>query len=51
MIANFSAFQEGWDGMYNGNKAFSTDYWYLAQMEDYNGTVKEYKGHFSLIRR
>lgn len=51
LLANFSASQQGWDGFYNGKKAVSTDYWYLAKMTDYNGVTSEYKGHFSLIRR
>ncbi|MDF1518111.1 MAG: T9SS type B sorting domain-containing protein, partial [Lutibacter sp.] len=51
LMANFSAFQQGWDGFYNSHKAVSTDYWYLAWMTDSNDEMKEYKGHFSLIRR
>ena len=51
LMANFSAFQPGWDGFYNAHKAVSTDYWYLARMTDLNDETKEYKGHFSLIRR
>ncbi|HEY9170578.1 MAG TPA: T9SS type B sorting domain-containing protein [Lutibacter sp.] len=51
LLANFSAYQQGWDGFYNSKKAISTDYWYLAKMTDYNGVTSEYKGHFSLIRR
>lgn len=51
LMANFSAFQPGWDGFYNSHKAVSTDYWYLAQMTDLNDETIEYKGHFSLIRR
>ena len=51
LMANFSAFQLGWDGFYNSHKAVSTDYWYLARMTDLNDETKEYKGHFSLIRR
>ncbi|MBE0423584.1 MAG: T9SS type B sorting domain-containing protein [Lutibacter sp.] len=51
LMAKFSASQTGWNGFYNGNKAVSTDYWYLAKMTDYNDVTSEYKGHFSLIRR
>ncbi|MFZ2282438.1 MAG: T9SS type B sorting domain-containing protein [Lutibacter sp.] len=51
LMANFSASQNGWDGFYNSHKAVSTDYWYLARMTDLNDETKEYKGHFSLIRR
>ncbi len=51
LMTTFSAFQPGWDGFYNSNKAVSTDYWYLARMTDLNDETIEYKGHFSLIRR
>ncbi|MNK06536.1 Microbial collagenase precursor [compost metagenome] len=36
----------GWDGIYNGSKLPSTDYWYVLQLD--NG--RTVKGHFSLIR-
>jgi gliding motility-associated-like protein len=36
----------GWDGMYNGNKMPSSDYWFVLERE--NG--KTYNGHFSLKR-
>jgi gliding motility-associated-like protein len=51
LIANFSAFDLGWDGMYNDNEAISSDYWYAAQMVHIDGNIREYRGHFSLIRR
>ena len=51
LMTNFSASQKGWDGFYNDRKAISTDYWYLAKIIDYNDVTREYKGHFSLIRR
>jgi gliding motility-associated-like protein len=36
----------GWDGTYQGQKAISSDFWFLVIRE--NG--KEHRGHFSLIR-
>jgi gliding motility-associated-like protein len=36
----------GWDGTYNGQDVFSTDYWFVVTRED----GKIYKGHFSLKR-
>ena len=36
----------GWDGTYLGQKAVSSDYWFVVVRE--NG--KEHRGHFSLIR-
>lgn len=46
VLKRIEALGNGWDGNYNGNPMPSTDYWYLAELED--GRV--YKGHFSLIR-
>jgi len=51
MLVNFTANNVGWDGYYNDFKAVSSDYWYLAKITDSNGTSREFKGHFSLIRR
>ncbi|WP_123897986.1 T9SS type B sorting domain-containing protein [Aureibaculum marinum] len=41
----------GWDGTYNGKPMPSNDYWFKVQLIDKNGTVRNKKGHFSLIRR
>ena len=38
---------DGWDGSYRGNQMPSTDYWYHVQLDD----GRDFKGHFSLIRR
>ncbi|NDI99769.1 T9SS type B sorting domain-containing protein [Flavobacterium sp. LaA7.5] len=46
VITGFGANSEGWDGMYNGAKLPSTDYWFIVVRE--NG--RQYKGHFSMIR-
>jgi gliding motility-associated-like protein len=37
----------GWDGLSNGNKMPSTDYWYVIQIPETNQIIK---GNFSLIR-
>lgn len=36
----------GWDGTYNGQELFSTDYWFVVTRQD----GKIYRGHFSLKR-
>ncbi len=51
LLANFSAFDIGWNGMYNDNQVISSDYWYAAQMVHIDGNISEYQGHFSLIRK
>ncbi|MBQ0155506.1 MAG: T9SS type B sorting domain-containing protein, partial [Bacteroidales bacterium] len=37
-----------WDGVYNGSKMPSTDYWYEIQIKEIK---KTYTGHFTLIRQ
>lgn len=39
-----------WDGRYNVNDLFSSDYWFKMVYTDCNGQKKEYKSHFSLKR-
>lgn len=39
----------GWNGMYNGNPHFSTDYWFVVTYTERNVT-KTFKAHFSLKR-
>ena len=51
MLVNFTANNIGWNGFYNNIEALSSDYWYMAKITDTNGTSREFKGHFSLIRR
>jgi gliding motility-associated-like protein len=50
-LAKISSDSEGWDGLYDGKKLPSSDYWFSAELVDPNGSVKIKKGHFSLIRR
>lgn len=50
LITKINPTSEGWDGLYNGDQLPSTDYWFTAQLIDENGTIREKKGHFSLIR-
>ena len=45
-IKELDANSIGWDGTYQGQKAVSSDFWFLVIRE--NG--KEHRGHFSLIR-
>jgi gliding motility-associated-like protein len=36
----------GWDGTFNGEKLFSSDYWFTVEL----GNGRDFKGHFSLKR-
>lgn len=51
IITTVSPSSEGWDGFYNGEELPETDYWFTVQLIDDAGESREYKGHFSLIRR
>lgn len=42
--------QTGWDGQYKGVPLPATDYWYVAHFFEHTGQVRNFKGHFSLIR-
>jgi gliding motility-associated-like protein len=42
--------QDSWDGKYNSNDLYSSDYWFKFMYTDCNGNKKEYKSHFSLKR-
>ena len=41
--------EKGWDGIYNGEKLPSTDYWFILEYEGCD-FLKTFKSHFSLIR-
>lgn len=45
-MASFDANSKGWDGTYNGQLMFATDYWFLVYRQD--GRI--HKGHFTLKR-
>lgn len=50
LIYQFSIDDIGWDGTYNGNKLFSNDYWFIAELLDNRGIVRKRTGNFSLLR-
>jgi gliding motility-associated-like protein len=41
---------EGWTGTINGYNLPSSDYWFVANLVNVDGTSKVLKGHFSLVR-
>jgi len=40
----------GWNGIYNGEQLPATDYWFVAHFIDEEGQIRDFKGHFSLVR-
>ncbi|WP_298364337.1 T9SS type B sorting domain-containing protein [uncultured Lutibacter sp.] len=51
LIAQINPNNQGWDGLYNGQKLPSSDYWFTVELTDKTGKNRSKKGHFSLIRR
>ena len=49
-IARIHPGDTGWDGTFKGKPMTATDYWYVGHFIDALGSVKNYQGHFSLIR-
>ena len=39
-----------WDGTFNGEKLRPSDYWFVAELHNVDGTKTTYRGHFSLVR-
>jgi len=51
IITEIKPYEEGWDGNNaNGDKLPSTDYWFLVKYNK-NNVLREFRGHFSLLRR
>lgn len=50
LIKTITNSEDSWDGKYNLNDVFSSDYWFKLIYTDCNGSEKEYKSHFSLKR-
>lgn len=40
----------GWDGTFKGQNLPATDYWFKFDYQAKDGNIREYKGHFSLLR-
>lgn len=49
LLKKIDAYQNGWDGKYNGQEMPSTDYWFRIEYKE-DGVQKEFKSHFSLKR-
>jgi gliding motility-associated-like protein len=39
-----------WNGTFNGEKLRPSDYWFVAELYNVDGTLTTYRGHFSLVR-
>jgi gliding motility-associated-like protein len=53
LLKQLSPLGPGWDGTFNGENLPATDYWFTISLDanfDVEVTVREFSGHFSLIR-
>jgi len=51
LVAKLDIDEPGWDGMYNSQLLPSNDYWFSIKIVEVDGTVRERKGNFSLLRK
>ncbi|APG66215.1 hypothetical protein LPB136_12895 [Tenacibaculum todarodis] len=51
IMAELSAENPTWNGLYKGKPVPSNEYWFTVQLVDRNGNLKTRKGHFSLLRK
>lgn len=49
LLTKITPYGRGWDGIYNGKRMPSTDYWFVIYFEK-EGVQKIFKAHFSLKR-
>lgn len=50
LLKHINPSSNGWDGTFNGYKLPTNDFWFIAELVDFEGKTKIFKGHFSLIR-
>ena len=50
LIKQLSPSSNGWDGTFNGQELRNTDFWFVAELIEHDGTTRTLKGHFSLVR-
>ncbi|MFP9115934.1 T9SS type B sorting domain-containing protein [Flavobacterium sp. RHBU_3] len=50
LITSILPSSHGWDGTLNGYPLPATDYWFVVNYRSSNGSIKEFRAHFSLLR-
>jgi gliding motility-associated-like protein len=48
LLAQRNPMLAGWNGLYNGSPLPPSDYWYVLELVDFDGTFYYKKGHFTL---
>lgn len=50
LLKQLTPWTNGWNGSFNGFDLQTTDFWFVAELVEQDGSIKTLKGHFSLIR-
>ncbi|KGO93795.1 hypothetical protein Q766_07615 [Flavobacterium subsaxonicum WB 4.1-42 = DSM 21790] len=50
LITTIKPYGAGWDGTFNGKPCPSSDYWFTVVYKSSDGSSKQFKSHFSLLR-
>ncbi len=50
LLKKYNPLKDRWDGTYNGENMFSSDYWFVVDYENCFGEIKQFKSHFTLKR-
>lgn len=48
LLGKIDPLQTGWNGIYNGKTLPPSDYWYVLELVDYEGSLHKRQGHFTL---
>ncbi len=50
LVKILDASSPGWDGTFNGQNLPPDDYWFVVEIKEADGSIRQQKGHFSLER-
>jgi gliding motility-associated-like protein len=51
LMGELDTTNKGWNGVFNGKRLPSSDYWFTVKLTNTDGLITNYKGHFSLLRQ
>jgi gliding motility-associated-like protein len=51
LMGELDTTNKGWNGVFNGKRLPSSDYWFTVKLINTDGLITNYKGHFSLLRQ
>ncbi|MEN3324505.1 T9SS type B sorting domain-containing protein [Mariniflexile soesokkakense] len=50
LVKQLNAKSASWDGTFRGTLLPNSDYWFVAELIEFSGNIRTYRGHFSLVR-